>query len=315
MDVSHWNTVTDWNAIRGNGISFASLKLTEGSGYVDRTSGPRVAAARAAGVVPGGYHFARPGHVGAQVEHFISQLRATGLLESESLAPMLDMEDASLRASANDFIADFVAQLRHRAGIRKVLVYANLDWYTRTLVPDNWADEDVVLWIARYNGDPANPGWNHPRLAIHQHTQKGRVSGVAGNVDRNATMHGWTLADLTLDGSSSPADPAPTPDPPASGATYTVLPGDTLSAIARRFDTTVDVLASLNMIANPDRIYPGQVLRLPGAETGGGRYQVTAGDTLSAIAARFGTTVAVLVALNGIRDPNRIYAGQWLNLP
>lgn len=55
-----------------------------------------------------------------------------------------------------------------------------------------------------------------------------------------------------------------TPDPGPSGQkTYTVQSGDTLSGIALRFGTTVDVLVKLNNIANPDLIYVGQVLILP----------------------------------------------------
>ena len=64
---------------------------------------------------------------------------------------------------------------------------------------------------------------------------------------------------LVRGGASSP------PPPPSSGGTYTVQPGDTLGAIAQRFGTTVDALARLNGISNPNLIYPGQVLRLPGS--------------------------------------------------
>ena len=54
-----------------------------------------------------------------------------------------------------------------------------------------------------------------------------------------------------------------TPTPGPSGKTYTVQYGDTLSAIAIRFGTTVAVLVQLNGISNPDYIYVGQVLKLP----------------------------------------------------
>ena len=64
----------------------------------------------------------------------------------------------------------------------------------------------------------------------------------------------------TFAGGSSPD---PTPDPTPSGKTYVVQAGDTLSAIAYRFGTTVAVLCQLNNISNPNYIYVGQVLRLP----------------------------------------------------
>ncbi|MFZ0546650.1 MAG: LysM peptidoglycan-binding domain-containing protein [Candidatus Promineifilaceae bacterium] len=113
-----------------------------------------------------------------------------------------------------------------------------------------------------------------------------------------------------------------------SGGTYTVQAGDTLTNIAQRFGTTVAELVALNNIANPNLIYVGQVLQLPGGSTGGtpppppppptgggGTYTVQSGDTLSSIAVRFGTTVAELVALNNISNPNLIYVGQVLQLP
>ena len=57
------------------------------------------------------------------------------------------------------------------------------------------------------------------------------------------------------------ASPAPTPTP--RPRTYKVQPGDTLSAIAARFGTTVKELAALNGITNPSLIRVGQVLKLP----------------------------------------------------
>ncbi|SDW38627.1 Glycosyl hydrolases family 25 [Amycolatopsis xylanica] len=199
IDVSHWNNVYDWYAVSDDGIGFASLKLTEGTGWVDNTSADRVPAAIDAGVVPGGYHFARPGDVSAQVDHFVGQLDAAGLLTPGCLAPMLDMEDASLRPYADDYVGEFIELMRDRTEVSRILVYANLDWYTRVLRPDYWADDEVRLWIARYNGDPGNPGWEHPLLAVHQHTQTGKVSGVAGNVDRNATVDDFAIDDLLVE--------------------------------------------------------------------------------------------------------------------
>ena len=102
--------------------------------------------------------------------------------------------------------------------------------------------------------------------------------------------------------------------------TYVVKPGNTLSGIAARFGTTVQYLARINGISNPNLIYPGQILKIRasgvssqgvGATT---TYVVKVGDTLSGIAARFGTTVADLVSLNDISNPNLIYAGQVLKV-
>ena len=116
---------------------------------------------------------------------------------------------------------------------------------------------------------------------------------------------------------------APTPSAPASAAgTYTVVSGDNLSSIAARYKTSVEALVSLNGIADKNKIYPGQVLRLGGSAApapaapaaGGDTYTVVKGDTLSGIAQRYNTSYQTLQALNGIADANKIFPGQVLKV-
>ena len=114
---------------------------------------------------------------------------------------------------------------------------------------------------------------------------------------------------------------------------YTVQSGDTLSGIANQFSTTVNHLASLNDISNPNRIYVGQhllVRQQASSQTSNnassnnnntnsttnakGTYTVQPGDTLSGIANKFGTNYESLASLNNISNPNRIYVGQVLKL-
>ncbi|MEZ5244305.1 MAG: LysM peptidoglycan-binding domain-containing protein [Acidimicrobiales bacterium] len=106
-------------------------------------------------------------------------------------------------------------------------------------------------------------------------------------------------------------------------STITVSPGDTLSEIAERHDVTVSDLMDWNDIDDPDRIVAGETLIVSAPEgsstpatsgTGAGTHVVTAGDTLSAIAARFGTSIARLIAANQLANPDRIYVGQRLAL-
>ncbi|MDN4474586.1 LysM peptidoglycan-binding domain-containing protein [Demequina sp. SYSU T00192] len=107
---------------------------------------------------------------------------------------------------------------------------------------------------------------------------------------------------------------------------YTVEAGDTLSEIAHRHGTTVAALARTNKLANAAFITVGQRLTIPGTTTtvakktttkkpASGTYTVKAGDTLSAIAQRHGTTVAALARTNSLANASTIYVGQRLTVP
>ena len=120
---------------------------------------------------------------------------------------------------------------------------------------------------------------------------------------------------LGMFASTSPAFAA------ACGTSVTVVSGDTLRKIADRCGTSVAALR----LANPeiglgDLIYPGQVLLLPGALIPGNNgydiYIVSRGDTMKALATRFGTTLEVLLSLNSnIKNVNLIYEGQRMVVP
>ncbi len=109
-------------------------------------------------------------------------------------------------------------------------------------------------------------------------------------------------------------------DPDGECRVYTVKKGDTLSGIAARYGLNWRTLASINGISNPNRIYPGQRIKLddcagPGEEVEDCQvYTVKKGDTLSGIAARFGLNWRTLASINGISNPNRIYPGQRIKL-
>jgi len=104
------------------------------------------------------------------------------------------------------------------------------------------------------------------------------------------------------------------------GGNVTVVSGDTLRKIADRCGTTVSALKLANNLSNPNLIYVGQVLVMPGALIKGSNnvdiYIVNHGDTLKTIAALFNTTLDALLNLNpAITNANLIYAGQRLNVP
>lgn len=101
-------------------------------------------------------------------------------------------------------------------------------------------------------------------------------------------------------------------------AAYTVRPGDTLSSIASRLGTSVSELVRLNGLPNPNRIVAGKALRTPAATAApraGKVHVVAAGENLSRIAARYGTTPGAIARASGLANANRIRIGSKLTIP
>jgi LysM repeat protein len=115
--------------------------------------------------------------------------------------------------------------------------------------------------------------------------------------------------------------------PAATGGSHTVASGETVSAIAKRYGTTVAAIVSANGLDSRAFIRVGQTLTVPGAgatataapaattTAGGGSHTVASGETVSAIAKRYGTTVAAIVSANGLDSRAFIRVGQTLTVP
>ncbi|MGV3760345.1 MAG: LysM peptidoglycan-binding domain-containing protein [Actinomycetota bacterium] len=122
-------------------------------------------------------------------------------------------------------------------------------------------------------------------------------------------------------GTSSGGGSAPA-TPPAGGATHhVVVRGDTIGGIAARYGITQKQLIAANGLTG-GVVYVGQRLSLlpstsaPTPPAAGGRtHTVAAGETLSTIARRYGTTIRAIAEANGISDPNRVRVGQRLSIP
>lgn len=101
---------------------------------------------------------------------------------------------------------------------------------------------------------------------------------------------------------------------------YSVERGDTLSRIARSFNVSVSNLVTWNNIQNPNRILAGQQLCVGRTvivdDTSSNRtHVVQRGETLMRIARHYGVSWRVLADVNKLSNPNRIYAGQTLQIP
>lgn len=137
---------------------------------------------------------------------------------------------------------------------------------------------------------------------------------------------------LTLMASAARSAPAQVAPAAGSGGRYTIVRGDTISAIASRFGVSTQSVLTANGLGWSSLIYPGQTIAIPAgapaaAAAGDAQtpsaptapaavsYTIVAGDTLSAIAGRFGTTTAAIMEANSMGDSTIIYSGRTLVIP
>ncbi|CAK6691555.1 hypothetical protein BBFGKLBO_01053 [Synechococcus sp. CBW1107] len=105
-----------------------------------------------------------------------------------------------------------------------------------------------------------------------------------------------------------------------AGPQHVVRPGETLSEIAERYGVSVQRLLQLNGLKDPDMVEAGTRLKLPEGSTAKGSpakgsHTVSAGETLSEIAGRYGLSVQKLMELNGLKDADLVQVGQRLKVP
>lgn len=318
IDISQWQTL----GTSAQAQDFVIVKATEGVGFTDPKCEGHYQEAKASGKLLGVYHFARPdlGNTAkAEADWFVSQIK--GYIGEAIL--VLDWEVQQWRV---DWAKEFLDRVYEVTGVRP-LIYMSASQVTAY----NWGEvaKDYGLWIAGYPAkynvlNPPEPAegempfgtgaWNG-LWAIWQYTSS------AGQLDRdiaNMTREAWGKYAAKNGEQPKPAPaPQPTPAPQPQYITYTVARGDTLSGIAAKFGTTYQKIASDNGISNPNLIYPGQVLKIYSGNSGNQNngqktYTVKPGDTLSGIAAKFGTTYQKIAADNNIANPNYIVPGQVL---
>ena len=312
IDVSSYQEDTQafFQTAKNQGARGVVVKLTEGSedgsNYINPRAAAQIRNALAVGLPVSCYHFARYTSIAdAQNEarFFVKVARQMGMYDNT-----LMIADAEVNTAA-DYQGATLAFLQEveALGYKRTGVYSMKSFFTGGIL-NSHGFGNRQKWVAGYGvtslGIDNATAW--------QYTDNG-ILGIDTSYDFGGA---FTTSD---DGGSVPTVEVPKPQPvqhvghPATG-TYTVQPGDTLSGIAAKFDTTYQTLAAINGIGDPNKIWAGQVLKVTGQASPQNTYYVQAGDTLSGIAAKFGTTVSALVQANSISNPNVIYVGQKIIL-
>lgn len=252
-DVSRWQhpngKAISWSKVKQAGNSFAVIKASEGSSYTNPWYAKDVAGARSARLVVGAYHYARPtssmSSAVSQARYFasvIGDVRTSG-----TLPPILDLETTG-GLSAGQLVTwaqVFTETVRELTG-RTPVVYTYVSFWSSHMAGTN-AFTRFPLWLAYYHANVYPPligGWaDH---TMWQYTDRARVPGIPGGVDRNRFM--GTAAELAAlaDGTATAPWPVSAPGAPspvrASGAVRSAavswVPGATNGSLPTSYTVT-----------------------------------------------------------------------------
>jgi lysozyme len=179
IDVSYYQGEIDWDLVRGSGIEFAFIRVSDGVDNPDSMFELNWGGAKAAGIRRGLYQYFRPADsVTEQADLAIAMLKKRGAGE---LPPVLDIED-------DGGLSPGVVAKRARMWIDRVQKQLHVEPIVYTY-PDFWrrggaeALGTQQLWIAHYTTacPTIPPPWK--TWQFWQHSDRGRVPGITGAVD------------------------------------------------------------------------------------------------------------------------------------
>ena len=310
IDISEFQGEIDFEEVRRSGIEAVYIRVGAGE-YTDEYFAENYERAKAAGLKIGFYHYvtARSVDEGRRQARFFASL-AAGREPDMRLAMDFEyfgsLSVSQINAISEAYLDELTALTRREAVIYSDLSNAR-NIFSRALA------EKYPLWAAQYGADEPSANGKWREWVGFQYTDEGRVGGIYGNVDRNIFTEGIFLSDSgRIDGEKRTTVRAGT-----RTLTVYVRAGDTLWAIAREYGTTVEAIARENRIADPNRIFAGERLRitLPARGNGEEIYTVRRGDTPISIAGKFGVTLSALEDRNGLERGETICAGDKLSIP
>lgn len=177
VDVSHHLGHIDWRAVAADGISFAYLKATQGTGFVDPRFATNLRGAKSVGLRAGGYHyFTLCGAGGPQAGHYLSVI-GTHI----TLPPAVDVEfigNCSPGPSRPDLLRElgaFIEAVEARTGER-VVVYLHPDLEQHYRIAE---DLDRRQWVRSLGRKPARDWW------IWQKSDSAHIDGIGAPADLN----------------------------------------------------------------------------------------------------------------------------------
>ena len=303
IDVSSWQGAIDWKTVKNN-IDFAIIRLGLGDdiesqddecflnnvkGCVDNN-------------IPFGvylYSYAKnlagSESIDSEVRHCLRQLNK---ISQKPFCVYIDMEDKSTeylqKLMLTNYALEFCKQITN-AGYRAG-VYANENWFKKYLNCSTIASYGYSIWCAKYSSNKPSITSNYD---IWQYSDNGKVDGINGNVDMNELFNNGLFEKKVSVSNSSLKS--------TEEIAKEVIEGKWGNGEDRK-----------NRLINGGYNYnevQAKVNSMLGNNNSNVTYIVKAGDTLSAIASKYGTSYQKLAEYNNIKNPNIISVGQVIKIP
>lgn len=305
IDVSYYQGNIDFKKVKNSGINFVIIRI----GYTGYGTGKKQATdkkfqtyytdAKAAGIPVGGYFFGRgvSSEEGKKEAEYVLSLIKGKTFEYPIF---YDTEDtyyqskASKKANTDAVIAfcDTIKAAGYKTG-----VYASKSWFSDHLEDNRLVNYDH--WVAQYNTKVTYTG----KYTMWQYSSKGSVSGIAGNVDLD-----YCYVDY-VGGNTATTTPPTTQKKTVAEIAKEVMEGKWGNGEDRKAKLTA---AGYNYNEVQDYVNKTYYNTSTSKDT---IYIVKAGDTLSGIASKYGTTYQELAKYNNISNPNIIKVGQQIKIP
>ena len=344
IDISNWQKGINLDALA---IDFAICKATQGASYVSPDCDRQMQQAMKRGLLVGVYHYINGAGVDAEAKHFANSIK--GYIGKAIIA--LDWEGEQNSAwGKTSYLDALVAKVKELTGVTP-LIYASRSAFPWEVAKKHgcgtWVAQYANMNATGLQGTPWNEGAYS--CTIRQYSSCGRLNGWSGNLDLNKAYIDAAQWQQFAAVNGSAAQPAPTPAAPATGVDSMDALDLVAGVFAGKYGNHDERKANLggrydevqNMVnhicnASTDELaketwagkyrngserkailahrYDEVMAVINGNVSNSQTYTVKSGDTLSGIAAKFGTTYQVLASKNGISNPNLIYPGQKLKI-
>lgn len=190
IDVSRFQGNIDWGEVKRSGVEFAMLRAGFGTGSIDVQFRKNAEGCTRCGIPFGVYWFSyayTPQMAADEAQQCFETVEEYDL----AYPVCIDFEEDSVRYAATKgvtvtrelatrIVEDFCGRIEDLGYF--AMYYSNLDFLERMF--DDRLKSRYALWFARYAKEPGISG-----AAIWQYSQRGRVNGIAGDVDLNTAMY------------------------------------------------------------------------------------------------------------------------------